>query len=53
MSDFVKLETKNNVAVVTLNRPDKKNALTFNMLEKLSKIGRSLKLERNIIDVII
>lgn len=53
MSDFVKLETKNNVAVVTLNRPDKKNALTFNMLEKLSKIGRSLKLERNIIAVII
>ena len=43
MTKFVKLKIKKNIATITLNRPEKKNALTFEMLEKLTQIGNSLK----------
>ena len=39
----VKLELHENIATITLNRPEKKNALTFEMLQSLSEIGDTLK----------
>ena len=43
MSKMVHLELKKALAIVTLKRPKKKNALTFEMLKSLSDIGESLK----------
>ena len=43
MSELIKLEIKNKIATVTLNRPEKKNALTLEMLITLSNIGDNLK----------
>lgn len=43
MSELIKLEIENKIATVTLNRPEKKNALTLEMLTTLSNIGDNLK----------
>ncbi len=42
MSQPVTLERKDHVAVVTLNRPEKRNAINLAMFEGLSAIGREL-----------
>ena len=49
MSEFVEFELKNNIGIVTLNRPEKKNALTLEMLENLTNIGENLKIEANVL----
>jgi enoyl-CoA hydratase/carnithine racemase len=53
MSEFIKFELKNNIATITINRPKKKNALTFEMLQRLTDIGESLKSENNLLCVLI
>jgi len=53
MSEFIKFELKNNIATITINRPEKKNALTFEMLQRLADIGESLKSENNLLCVLI
>ena len=53
MSEFVELELKNNIAIIRLNRPEKKNALTLEMLQKLTKIGDDLRTEDNLSCVLI
>ena len=53
MSELIELELKNNIAKVSLNRPDKKNALTLEMLQNLARIGENLKNENDISCVII
>ena len=49
----VNLELKDAIATVTLDRPEKKNALTFEMLQSLSEIGESLKKKQHLRCVII
>ena len=53
MSEFVEFELKNNIAIIELNRPEKKNALTLEMLQNLTKIGDHLKTEDNLSCVLI
>lgn len=53
MSEFIEFELKNNIAIIKLNRPAKKNALTFEMLQRLTEIGDSLKNEMNLSCIII
>ena len=53
MSDHVELELKNKIAIIKLNRPEKKNALTLEMLQRLIKIGDDLKTEDNLSCVLI
>ncbi len=43
MSNRVVVDIKDHVASVQLNRPEKQNALDFEMFEQLSEAGRSLK----------
>ena len=43
MPEFVEFELKNNIAIIKLNRPEKKNALTLEMLQNLTRIGDNLK----------
>ncbi len=43
MTELIKFELKNKIARITLNRPEKRNALTFEMLEELYRIGKNLK----------
>ena len=52
-SSFVKLEMKGHVAWVTLNRPDKRNALNFQMLEQLVAIFQQLDQDENVRVVVI
>ena len=42
MSDVVKLEIKNNIAVLTLNDPDRLNALSMEMVSELHKIIKKI-----------
>ena len=49
----VKLELHENIATITLNRPEKKNALTFEMLQSLSEIGDTLKKDKALRCIII
>jgi len=53
MSELIKLEIKNKIATITLNRPQKKNALTLEMLVTLSTIGDNLKNETSLKCIII
>ena len=53
MSEFIKFKIKNNIATIKINRTKKKNALTLEMLERLSDIGESLKSEKNLLCVLI
>lgn len=43
MSDIVRLEIADHIAVVTLNRPEKKNALNDAMFEAIAATGEALK----------
>ena len=40
MTDIVTLEVKDHIGFVTLNRPDKYNALSIEMIEKIIETGR-------------
>ena len=53
MTEFIKFELKNNIARVAINRPKKKNALTLEMLQKLSDVGERLKSESDLLCVLI
>ena len=53
MSEFVEFELKNNIAIIRLNRPEKKNALTLEMLQNLTKIGDNLRTQDNLSCVLI
>ncbi len=52
MSDLLH-ETRGNVAIVTLNRPEARNALTFEMYEALGRICRETTLEDPVKAIII
>ncbi len=52
-SRFVKLEMKGHVAWVTLNRPEKRNALNFDMLEQLIATFQQLDQDENVRVVVI
>ena len=43
MSDLVKLKIENHIATVTLNRANKKNALSREMFDTISHVGEKLK----------
>lgn len=54
MNDHIKIETDaNGVAHVRLNRPDKKNALSLEMLDVLVQAGETLKADRDLRAVIL
>ena len=53
MSELITFELKNSIARIILNRPDKKNALTFEMLQRLIEIGDTLKNENDLSCVLI
>ena len=45
---LVKLEKSNGIATVTLNRPDKRNAMSFALLKELVSIANLIKKDRSI-----
>ena len=49
----VTLVNKNNIAYVTLNRPEKRNALDIAMFKAIDKVSRQLRKDRNIRAVIV
>ncbi|MCW8039459.1 MULTISPECIES: crotonase/enoyl-CoA hydratase family protein [Acinetobacter] len=50
---LVKLEKSNGIATVTLNRPDKRNAMSFALLKELVRIADLIKKDRSIRCVIL
>ena len=50
---LVKLEKSNGIAMVTLNRPDKRNAMSFALLKELVRIANLIKKDRSIRCVIL
>lgn len=50
---LVKLEKSNGIATVTLNRPDKRNAMSFALLKELVRIANLIKKDRSIRCVIL
>ena len=45
---LLRIENKNGIATVSLNRPDKRNAMSFDLLRELVKTAEKIKLnERN------
>jgi enoyl-CoA hydratase/carnithine racemase len=50
---FLTLEAENRTAVVTINRPDKKNALSIGLLEELVLMAEELKKRPDLIAVIL
>lgn len=50
---LVKLEKNNGIATVTLNRPDKRNAMSFALLKELVRIANQIKKDRSIRCVIL
>ena len=46
-------ETKNKIAVVTINRPDKLNALNANTLDELRNVFTTIKNNENVNAVVI
>ena len=53
MSDTVTLSVENHLATVTLNRPEKKNALTPELLETLVAVGEKIAVDTSIRVVIL
>lgn len=49
----VTLVEQNNIAYVTLNRPEKRNALDMTMFKAIDKVSRQLRKDRNIRAVIV
>ena len=53
MSDRVKLAVKDHVAVVTLNRPEKKNAVDMEMFEALIRTGDAIRKDLSVRAVVL
>ena len=53
MENDIIFKKNNNIAEIILNRPNKLNALTFEMLDRISEIGENLKKENKLKLVII
>lgn len=53
MTEQLTLSIENHVAEVTLNRPDKKNALNFELLEALVEAGEKLKENKDVRAVVL
>lgn len=53
MTDYVKLERQDPVATITLNRPDQRNAISFQMWGELSQLLVKLDADRDVRAVII
>ena len=53
MNDIVNLKISNHIATVTLNRPEKKNALSKDMFNAISLVGENLKREKSVRVVIL
>jgi enoyl-CoA hydratase/carnithine racemase len=47
-SPLVKFETKNNIAILTLNRPDKRNAMSDAMRAELVQHLLNIRSDKNI-----
>ena len=47
------IEKNNGIATVTLNRPDKRNAMSFALLRELVKVAEKIKKDRSIRVVIL
>ncbi|WP_171497815.1 enoyl-CoA hydratase-related protein, partial [Acinetobacter ursingii] len=50
---LLRIENKNGIATVSLNRPDKRNAMSFDLLRELVKTAEKIKKERSIRCVIL
>ena len=50
---LVKFENNNGIATVSLNRPDKRNAMSFALLKELVNIANRIKKDRTIRCVIL
>jgi enoyl-CoA hydratase/carnithine racemase len=53
MSDVVLCDRRNDVAVVTLNRPDKRNALSREVIARMGELGRKLVFDESLRLVIV
>lgn len=53
MTEILKIDIDGYVAVVTLNRPDRKNALSYEMFDALSAAGESLKGRKDVRAVVL
>jgi enoyl-CoA hydratase/carnithine racemase len=53
MSDVVSLSIENHIATVTINRPEKKNAMNPEVFDRLGEIGDQLKSEKSVRVVIV
>ena len=45
---LLRIENKNGIATVSLNRPDKRNAMSFDLLRELVKTAEKIKKDRSI-----
>ncbi|NEU33089.1 enoyl-CoA hydratase, partial [bacterium LRH843] len=50
---LLRIENKNGIATVSLNRPDKRNAMSFDLLHELVKTAEKIKKDRSIRCVIL
>ena len=50
---LLRIENKNGIATVSLNRPDKRNAMSFDLLRELVKTAEKIKKDRSIRCVIL
>jgi len=53
MSDTVVLTIEDHIATVTLNRPEKHNAINLEMVEALGDVGEQLKSQRSVRAVVL
>ncbi|WP_434352713.1 crotonase/enoyl-CoA hydratase family protein [Psychrobacter sp. HD31] len=50
---YVTVETTNQITTVTLNRPDKKNAMSFELIRELIKVSKKIKADKSVRAVIL
>lgn len=53
MSEVITVEVNDHIADVRLNRPEKMNALSFELLDQITEVGKRLALDRSIRAVVL